>query len=224
MLLVGGVALIVIGPKDLPHVLRSLGQMTAKLKRTASEFQGQFHDAIRDADLEGTRKALQSPLDSIKSTVKDLTNNNPITDMNQSLRNTFQDIENKDFLTSQTHIDFLSEQHINEHHKNGQDIYDPYAALTPPHHAFEQSHFLHQQFSKTKTIPRGQLAHLERTENRCKYSRLKSQLKPRPKTVNTPRVRKAKYASIDASRTYGNTHRNIHGNVEKGNDNTGQRS
>lgn len=56
ILVIGAVALIVIGPKDLPKALRTLGQMVTKVKSMASEFQGQFNDAMREADLESIKK------------------------------------------------------------------------------------------------------------------------------------------------------------------------
>ena len=51
LLIIGVVALVVIGPKDLPRVLRQVGQMVGKLRRMAAEFQGQFMDAMKEADL-----------------------------------------------------------------------------------------------------------------------------------------------------------------------------
>ena len=59
VMVIGGVALIVIGPKDLPKALRTVGQMTAKLRRLAGEFQSQFNEAMREAELDEVRKDLQ---------------------------------------------------------------------------------------------------------------------------------------------------------------------
>ncbi|MCW6507339.1 Sec-independent protein translocase protein TatB [Lichenifustis flavocetrariae] len=59
ILIVAALALIVIGPKDLPRVLRQVGQTVGKLRRMASEFQGQFMDAIKDAEIEDIRKELK---------------------------------------------------------------------------------------------------------------------------------------------------------------------
>jgi sec-independent protein translocase protein TatB len=60
MLIVGIVALAVIPPKDLPRVMRTVGQTVGKMRRMAAEFQGQFMDAIREvereADLESVKK------------------------------------------------------------------------------------------------------------------------------------------------------------------------
>ena len=46
LIIVGIIALIFIPPKDLPRVLRQAGQFVGKMKRMASEFQGQLMDAM----------------------------------------------------------------------------------------------------------------------------------------------------------------------------------
>jgi sec-independent protein translocase protein TatB len=56
LLVIGVVALVVIGPKELPGVLRSLGQWLTKIRRMASEFQNQFQDAMREAELSDMKK------------------------------------------------------------------------------------------------------------------------------------------------------------------------
>ena len=70
LILVGIVALIVIGPKDLPRVLRQVGQAVSKMRRMASEFQGQFMDAMREADQAELKKEILSIADSAKEAVK----------------------------------------------------------------------------------------------------------------------------------------------------------
>ncbi|MEE7440997.1 Sec-independent protein translocase protein TatB [Methylobacterium oryzae] len=66
VMLIGGVALIVIGPKDLPKALRTVGQITTKLRRMAGEFQMQFNEAIREAELDDVRREV----DGIRNTVR----------------------------------------------------------------------------------------------------------------------------------------------------------
>jgi sec-independent protein translocase protein TatB len=56
LVVIGVVALIVIGPKELPSVLRNIGQAMSKLRSMASEFQGQFQEALREAELDELRK------------------------------------------------------------------------------------------------------------------------------------------------------------------------
>lgn len=57
IVLIGIVALIAIGPKELPTVLRSVGQMMAKVRRMAAEFQGQFQEAMREAEMADVKKS-----------------------------------------------------------------------------------------------------------------------------------------------------------------------
>ncbi|MDB5595285.1 MAG: tatB [Hyphomicrobiales bacterium] len=66
LIVIGIVALIVIGPKELPRVLRQVGQAVGKMRRMASDFQGQFMDAMREADLEDIRKDVAKMADSAK--------------------------------------------------------------------------------------------------------------------------------------------------------------
>lgn len=56
ILIVGTVAVVVIGPKELPATMRSLGRGINKLRRMAGEFQGQFNEAIKEANLEDVKK------------------------------------------------------------------------------------------------------------------------------------------------------------------------
>jgi sec-independent protein translocase protein TatB len=56
LVVIGIVALIAIGPKELPGALRTLGQWMAKVRRMASEFQNQFHEAMREAELADLKK------------------------------------------------------------------------------------------------------------------------------------------------------------------------
>lgn len=69
VLVIGAVALIVIGPKDLPKALRTLGNMTSKLRRMAGEFQSQFNDAMREAELDDIKKQVQGLNDQVGSSL-----------------------------------------------------------------------------------------------------------------------------------------------------------
>jgi sec-independent protein translocase protein TatB len=71
LVVIGIVALIVIGPRELPKTLRTIGQMMTKVRRMASEFQGQFNDAIREAELDELRKEAEK-LTNIKNPLGDL--------------------------------------------------------------------------------------------------------------------------------------------------------
>src|SRR5882757_726401 len=51
------VALIAIGPKELPGVLRTIGQWMGKARKMAAEFQGQFQEAMREAEMADLKKS-----------------------------------------------------------------------------------------------------------------------------------------------------------------------
>lgn len=57
--LIGAVALIVIGPKDLPRVMRSLGQWTRRARAMAAEFQRNLDEMMREAELDEIRKEVE---------------------------------------------------------------------------------------------------------------------------------------------------------------------
>ena len=59
LLVFGIIALVVIPPKDLPRVMRTVGQYVGKMRRMAAEFQGQFREAMREADLESVKKEIR---------------------------------------------------------------------------------------------------------------------------------------------------------------------
>lgn len=59
MFLIAVVAIIVIGPKDLPNVLRTFGRTMAKMRGMAREFQGHLDSAMREAGLEDVKKEIQ---------------------------------------------------------------------------------------------------------------------------------------------------------------------
>jgi sec-independent protein translocase protein TatB len=65
-LLIGIVALIVIGPKELPAVMRSLGQWTRKIRSLAADFQNQFHEAMREAEMADLKKQVDDMATDIK--------------------------------------------------------------------------------------------------------------------------------------------------------------
>ena len=81
LLLIGIVALIVIGPKELPSALRTLGQWMTKVRRMAGEFQNQFQEAIREAEL----SELKKEVDEMAAKAASYTNFDPIEDVRREL-------------------------------------------------------------------------------------------------------------------------------------------
>ena len=70
MLVVAVVAIIVVGPKDLPKMLRSFGKVMGNMRRMAGDFQKQFDDAVREAELDEVKNIASgkgfAPLDDVK--------------------------------------------------------------------------------------------------------------------------------------------------------------
>jgi sec-independent protein translocase protein TatB len=81
LVVIGVVALIVIGPKELPTVLRTIGQWMGKVRRMAAEFQGQFNEAMREAEMADLKKSF----DDIKDTASSLSKNNILTSLTQDV-------------------------------------------------------------------------------------------------------------------------------------------
>lgn len=58
LLLIGMVAIIVVGPKELPKMLRAFGQFVAKMRGMAREFQSMFEEAARDTGMDDITKGV----------------------------------------------------------------------------------------------------------------------------------------------------------------------
>jgi sec-independent protein translocase protein TatB len=86
LVVIGIVALIAIGPKELPTVLRTLGQYMAKVRRMASEFQGQFQEAMREAEMADLKKQAED----LKSSVSDFTNFDPMASTQKEIERAFE--------------------------------------------------------------------------------------------------------------------------------------
>ena len=71
------VALIAIGPKELPGVLRMVGQWVAKARKMAAEFQGQFQEAMREAEMADLKKSF----DEVREAASGFTGNNVMTSL-----------------------------------------------------------------------------------------------------------------------------------------------
>ncbi|MGH6801627.1 MAG: Sec-independent protein translocase subunit TatA/TatB [Methylocella sp.] len=67
LIIIGMVALIVIGPKELPRVMRQVGQAAAKMRRMAAEFRGQFTDAMREAGIDDIKADVAKLAESAKA-------------------------------------------------------------------------------------------------------------------------------------------------------------
>jgi len=60
MLVIAVVMIVVVGPKDLPGMLRTFGKTTKKLRSMAGDFQKQFNEALKEAELDDVKKSVDS--------------------------------------------------------------------------------------------------------------------------------------------------------------------
>lgn len=60
MLVIAIVMIVVVGPKDLPSMLRTFGRTVAKLRSMAGDFQKQFNDALKEAELDDVKKSVDA--------------------------------------------------------------------------------------------------------------------------------------------------------------------
>jgi sec-independent protein translocase protein TatB len=75
------VALIAIGPKELPGVLRMVGQWIGKARKMAGEFQGQFQEAMREAEMADLKKSF----DEVKEAAAGFTGGNIMTSLHKDV-------------------------------------------------------------------------------------------------------------------------------------------
>ena len=69
LLILAIVALLVVGPKDLPLLLRTIGKYMGVIRRHAAEFRAQFDEAVRDTELEQLKQDLESVRHEMTSTI-----------------------------------------------------------------------------------------------------------------------------------------------------------
>src|SRR5215469_16830041 len=79
LLLIAVAILVFVKPKDLPAVLRAIGQWTGKIRRMAGEFQDQFREAMREAEMADLKKDID------EATSKFTTGTDPFADIQRSV-------------------------------------------------------------------------------------------------------------------------------------------
>jgi len=89
ILVIAVVLIVVVGPKDLPPMLRAFGKMTTRLRAMAGQFQTQFSEALKEADLDDVRKTMQdaqklNPLNTLREAIT------PIQQMGNELKSELQ--------------------------------------------------------------------------------------------------------------------------------------
>jgi sec-independent protein translocase protein TatB len=86
LVVIAVVALIAIGPKELPGVLRMVGQWMGKARKMASEFQGQFNEAMREAEMADLKKSF----DEVKEAATGFTSGNIMTSLQKDVSDAMQ--------------------------------------------------------------------------------------------------------------------------------------
>ena len=85
LLVIGIVLIVVVGPKDLPPMLRAFGRMTANLRKMAGEFRTQFDEALRETEMDDVRKTIAdvqklNPSNALRDAI------NPLRQMGSEIR------------------------------------------------------------------------------------------------------------------------------------------
>lgn len=85
LLVIAVILIVVVGPKDLPPMIRAFGKMTKRLRQTAGEFRAQFDEALREAELDDIKRSVDdvrslNPANSIREAL------NPLRQMGQDIR------------------------------------------------------------------------------------------------------------------------------------------
>ena len=86
LVVIAVVALIAIGPKELPGVLRMVGQWMGKARKMASEFQGQFQEAMREAEMADLKKSF----DEVREAATGITSGNIMTSLQKDVTDALQ--------------------------------------------------------------------------------------------------------------------------------------
>jgi sec-independent protein translocase protein TatB len=86
LVVIAVVALIAIGPKELPGVLRMVGQWMGKARKMAAEFQGQFQEAMREAEMADLKKSF----DEVKDVATGLSTANVMTSLQKDVSDALQ--------------------------------------------------------------------------------------------------------------------------------------
>src|SRR5256886_11932677 len=81
LVVIAVVALIAIGPKELPGVLRMVGQWMGKARKMAAEFQGQFQEAMREAEMADLKKSF----DEVKEAASSFTGGSLMTSLQRDV-------------------------------------------------------------------------------------------------------------------------------------------
>lgn len=98
LLVIAIVLIVVVGPEDLPRMLRAFGKATARMRSMAGEFRTQFDEALKEADLEDVRKTIAdarslNPAQHLRDAI------NPLRQVGDEIRTNLSDAVRPDSIT-----------------------------------------------------------------------------------------------------------------------------
>jgi len=88
IVIIAVIALVVIGPKELPALLRTVGQWMGKIRRMAAEFQGQFQEAMREAEMADLKKSIDAITDATRGIGSGF---DPLSTVTKNIESAFQE-------------------------------------------------------------------------------------------------------------------------------------
>lgn len=174
MLVVACVAIIVVGPKDLPGMLRTIGKTVAKVRRMAGDFQQQFDDALKEAEVSELKNL--SPTNMLKS---------PLDDINASAEDMLEDIKSEAAVTQEPKRPFETQA------SPDQNVADQEAEAKPKTKARSKADTaskVNSKSNKNATSSRGSRAVSKKTASKSTTERTKAY----PKTSRRTSANKAK--------------------------------
>jgi sec-independent protein translocase protein TatB len=96
LLILGVIALIVLGPKELPRVMRQVGGALSKMRQMAAEFQSQFSEAMKQSEIEELKKDMAKMADQARVDI----NYDPIADTDRQMREAIEGKKNSEIPAS----------------------------------------------------------------------------------------------------------------------------
>lgn len=111
LLVIGIVLIVVVGPKDLPPMLRAFGKMTANLRKMAGEFRSQFDEALRETEMDEVRKTIAdaqklNPSNALRDAI------NPLRQMGQDIRSDLEKSTRVDKVAPVEKVDLEAQEAI----------------------------------------------------------------------------------------------------------------
>jgi sec-independent protein translocase protein TatB len=147
IIIIGIVALIFIGPKELPRVMRQIGQAVSKMRRMASEFQSQFMDAMNEADF----AEIKAEAAKISEQAKIDVGFNPVADIKAGLTEAMA--EPKELSAPTAHSETTSAETAPAETQPGEDAaHNPYLSSPPEMPQDTQGASVDSDVAKTRVV------------------------------------------------------------------------